>query len=314
MADLHRAWTVEQNCLDRLDFYQAQRDQLREVVTLEAPHAGELARLEAARERAAIAAQQAHQRAQASAAAVATDADRIRDRLLGSWDGERGAVRAAAKVVLDGAGRFGLRRGAVARAGERLADWADRWRTHVPSLPSDAKELVRLAGWFDDRPALWAALDTSARKEAEEAHPEHAALRGEADTARQQHAQARSALAEAHRQRDRRLRGLEPAAWTPEPEARLAELDLGIAATRQELTAARARIAHLTAEPAVFTQPADRLAQERDAWRVGHDAERAARRTAASAASPPDPTGSMRPPEPVLYRLRSTGAGPEIGR
>ena len=53
VADLHRAWTVEQNCLDRLAFCQPQHEQLREVVTLEAPHAGELASLEAARERAA---------------------------------------------------------------------------------------------------------------------------------------------------------------------------------------------------------------------------------------------------------------------
>jgi exodeoxyribonuclease V alpha subunit len=319
VADLHRAWTVEQNCLDRLAFCQPQRDQLREVITLEAPHAGELARLEAARERAAIAAQQAHQWAQASAAAVATKADRIRDRLLGSWDGERGAARAAAKIVLDGSGRLGQRRGAVARAGEQLADWADRWRAHVPSLPSDAKELARLAGWFDDRPALWTALDTSAQRAAEAAHPEHGA-QGAAADARQQHEQARSALAEAHRKRDQRLRGLEPAAWTPEPEARLAELDRGIAATRQELTDARARIATLraehlavpTAEPAQ-AQPAERLAQEHDAWRARRrTAERTARR-AGDARTTPNQRPLHVPPPPLSLRPRP-GAEPRMGR
>ncbi|SOC46931.1 conjugative relaxase domain-containing protein, TrwC/TraI family [Blastococcus aggregatus] len=322
VADLHRAWTVEQNCLDRLAFWQPQRDQLREVVALEAPHAGELARLGAARERAAIAAQQAHQRAQASAAAVATEADRIRDRLLGSWDGERGAARAAAKVVLDGPGRLGLRRGAVARAGEQLADWADRWRAHVSSLPSDAKELARLAGWFDDRPALWAALDTSAQRAAEAAHPEHGAQGAAADAARQQHEQARSALAEAHGQRDQRLRGLEPAAWTPELEARLAELDRDIAATRQELTDARARIATLRAEhlaiPAAEpaqAQPAERLAHEHDAWRARRrNAERTARRAGDVRRTPNEWPVHVPPPPPPSSLGPRPGAGPRMGR
>jgi exodeoxyribonuclease V alpha subunit len=320
VADLHRAWTFEQNCLDRLAFCQPQRDQLREVITLEALHAGELARLEAARERAAIAAQQAHQRAQASAAAVATEADRIRDRLLGSWDGERGAARAAAKVVLDGSGRLGLRRGAVVRAGEQLADWADRWRAHVPSLPSDAKELARLAGWFDDRPAVWTALDISAQRAAEAAHPEHGARGAAADAARQQHEQARSALTEARRQRDQRLRGLEPAALAPEPEARLAELDRCIAVTRQELTDTRARIATLrtehlatpAAEPAQ-AQPAERLAQEHDAWRARRrNAERAARR-AGDVGTTPNQRPIHAPPPPLGLEPRP-GAGPRMGR
>jgi exodeoxyribonuclease V alpha subunit len=320
VADLHRAWTLEQDCLDRLAFWQPQRDQLREVVTLEAPHAGELARLEATRERAAIAARQADQRVQASAAAVATEADQIRDRLRGSWDGERGAARAAAKVVLDGPGRLGLRRGAVVRAGEQLADWADRWRPHVPSLPSDAKELARVAGWFDDRPALWAALGASAQRAAEAAHPEHGVQGAAADAARHQYEQARSALAEAHRQRDQRLRGLEPAAWTPEPQARLAELDRGIAATRQELTDARARIATLraehlavpTGEPA-RVQPAERLAQEHDAWRARRrNAERAARRAGDVRRTPNERPIHVPPPPPSLGPR--PGAGPRMGR
>jgi exodeoxyribonuclease V alpha subunit len=179
-----------------------------------------------------------------------------------------------------------------------------------------------VAGWFDDRPALWAAVDTSARNEAEQAHPEHADLRAEADIARQQHEQARSALAEAHRQHDRRLRGLEPAAWTSEPEARLAELDRGIAATRQELTDARARIAilraeHLavpTAEPAQ-AQPAERLAQEHDAWRARRrTAARTARRAGDARTHPNEwPIHVPPPPPPPSLRPRP-GAGPRMGR
>jgi len=39
--------------------------------------------------------------------------------------------------VTHGPGPLGLRRSAVTGAGEQLADWADRWRPHVPSLPTD---------------------------------------------------------------------------------------------------------------------------------------------------------------------------------
>jgi hypothetical protein len=85
--------------------------------------------------------------------------------------------------VLDGPGRFGFRRAAVSGAGQQLADWANRWRPHLPDLPADPRRIAQVAGWFDDRPALWAAFDAAARQAAERAHPERAALRATADTA-----------------------------------------------------------------------------------------------------------------------------------
>jgi exodeoxyribonuclease V alpha subunit len=312
LAELRTAWTAEQRCIQLLAYWESQRETLREVVTLEAPHAGELANLQAAREQAAMAAAQAENRVMASGAAVAAHAGRVRDTLLARWDGERDAARAAARVVLDGPGRLGLRRGAVARAGEQLTDWADRWRHHVPSLPTDPKNLAPVAGWFEDRPALWRALDASARQAAERAHPEHAQLRAAADAARHAAEQARRALAEASRRREERLDTLGPVAWAPDPAGRLTDLHRDIATTRQELTDARARIATLIAEPALLSQSPDRLNRERDAGRIGHDAERAARRTASSAASPPGSTDSMRPREPALHR--SPGDGPSVGR
>ena len=145
-ADLHRVWTVEQDCLDRLAFLQPQRDQLRQVVELDAPHAGELAKLQAALERTASAVQQARQRLEANAAAIRTDADSIRDELLRSWDDERDTARATARAVLDGPGRFGLRRGGVAHAAEQLADWADRWRRHCDPLPAQPRDRAHERG------------------------------------------------------------------------------------------------------------------------------------------------------------------------
>ncbi|CCG05649.1 Conjugative TrwC relaxase (fragment) [Blastococcus saxobsidens DD2] len=314
LVELHAAWTAEQGCLQRLAYWEPQRDTLREVVTLEASHAGELANLQAAREQTAITAEQAKQQAAASGAALTDHADRVRDTLLARWDGERPATRAAARTVLDGPGRLGLRRGAVARAVEQLADWADRWRPHVPSLPTDPTDLAKVVDRPDDRPALWRALDDSAHRAAEQAHPEHAQLRAAADTARNAHEQARLALAEAGRRRGERLDSFGSAAWTPDPAGRLTDLDRDIAATRQELTDARGRIAALTAEPALRAQPPDRLDRERETWRTQR-------------AAGPDQRGSTRPrptapgrdvPRPETERLGPSlarrGSAPGIGR
>ncbi|MGY5882359.1 MobF family relaxase [Modestobacter lacusdianchii] len=305
LAELRAAWTVEQRCLQQLAHWEPQRDTLREVIALEAPHAGELTNLQAAREQRAITAEQAKQHAAASGAAVTAHADRVRDTLLARWDGERDAARAAARVVLDGPGRFGLRRGAVARAGEQLTDWAERWRPHVPSLPTEPGELAPVAGWFDDRPALWRALDASARHAAEHAHPGHAQLCAAADTARHAAEQARRALAEVGRRREERLDPFGPVAWTPDPAGRLADLQRDIATTRQELTDARTRIATLTAEPALRAQPPDHLTRARDAWRT--------RRTAG-----PEQPGSASPgpttPVPDIPRPEAERRGPSLAR
>ncbi|CCH90569.1 Conjugative relaxase TrwC [Modestobacter italicus] len=305
LVELRAAWTAEQRCLQRLAYWEPQRETLREVVALEAPHAGELAHLEAARDQTALAAEQARGRAGDSGAAVAAHTEQVRDTLLARWDGERDAARQAARVVLDGSGRFGLRRGAVARAGEQLADWADRWRPHVPSLPTETGELAPVAGWFDDRSALWGAFAASARQAAEQAHPEHAQLRAAADTARHAAEQAIRALAEAGQRRDERLDPFGPAAWTPDPAGRLTDLQRDIATTRQELTDTRARIATLTAEPALLAQPADRLTREREAWRT--------RRTAG-----PEQRGSVRlgltAPVPGVPRPEEERLGPFLPR
>jgi exodeoxyribonuclease V alpha subunit len=313
LAELRLAWDAEQHCLDRLAFYQPQRDTLREVVTHEAPHAGELAKLEAARERTAAAAAQAAQRAEASASVITAESDRIRDGLLRSWDGDRGAAQSAAKIVLDGPGRLGLRRGAVARASEQLTDWANGWRQHLPGLPTDTTDLARMAGWFDDRPALWTAFNASARAQAEQAHPDHATLSASARATEHAYEQARSALAEARRQREGRPDHLGPAAWVPGPGARLAELERNIAVDHQKLTAARTHIAGLKAEPALLAQPADRLTQERDGWRARQNAEGATGRT--RAATPIAAGSAIRTPPPPPPTLGPRpGSAPWIGR
>jgi exodeoxyribonuclease V alpha subunit len=300
LADLRAAWTAEQACLHRLAFWQPQRDTLRRAVALEAGQVGELADLDAGVQQTAHAAERATHRVEASGAAIAAYADRIRDSLLAHWDGEREAARAAARVVLAGPGLLGLRRAAVARAGEQLDGWADRWRPHLPDLPTDPTQLARVADWFDDRLALWAAFDASARRAAEHDHPGHAQLRAAADAAGQAHEQVQCALAEARRERDVRLAPLGPIAWAPDPTGRLADLERDLAATRQQLTVARAGIARLTAEPALRAQPPDLLAREHDAWSARHDAAREPART--TVPGPQNPAPVVRSPHPEDLR------------
>ena len=157
-------------------------------------------------------------------------------------------------------------------------------------------------------------LNASAQRAVDRAHPERDGLRAAAEAAQRGCEQARCAVAEARRQPDERAARLGALEQISDPAATLTDVARDIAATRQKLAAARTRIAHLTAEPALLAQPADRLVRERDAWRIRHHAEHAARRTATPAASPPGTTRGMRPPEPVLHRMRSPGGGPSIGR
>jgi exodeoxyribonuclease V alpha subunit len=274
LAELHRAWTEEQRCLDRLALLQPMRDRLREVVALHAGHADQLAVLEERCRTSSRAAAQAMQRFEVRGSSVMARAERIREELIRRWDSERNAARAAARVVLDGPGRLRLRQAAVAHAGTQLADWADRWRPHLPELPADPGRLAQVADGSDDRPALPAAFDAVARRAAEHAHPEHAALCAAADAARHEHDRAQRALAEAVRQRDDELGRFGALGRTPDPAGRLAELDRDIAADQRGLAAARARIAQLEAEPALAAQSADRLVAERDAWRIARDADR----------------------------------------
>jgi hypothetical protein len=114
----------------------------------------------------------------------------------------------------------------------------------------------------------------------------------------------------------------------PGPRGRLARFGRDIAADEHGLTAARARIAQLEAEPALAAQPADRLAAERDAWR--RQSPRRRRPPARTASSAADRPHLGRPPpaaeapravrRPLWYRPRpqamtgvSVTGGPPAG-
>ncbi|WP_093577529.1 MobF family relaxase [Geodermatophilus amargosae] len=315
LAELHEAWTAEQRCLTRLALLQPLRDRLAEVVPIHTGHADQIAALETRCRAAGFAANRATQQVEVSGQAVMAHAERIREDLFGRWDSERDAARAVARVVLDGPGRLRLRRAAVTHARGQLADWADRWRPHLPQLPADPGPLAQFADTSDDRPALATAFGAAARRAAEYTHPEHAVLRAAADTARHEHEQARHALAEAERQRNDEMGRFGARGRTPDPAGRLADLDRDIAADQRGLATARARIAQLQDIPALAEQAADRLARERDAWRVAQDAER--HRVRSSSRRPVPVATGVGGPQLWHHHGLSAGsrdAGPSLGR
>jgi exodeoxyribonuclease V alpha subunit len=310
LTELHAAWTAEQRCTEQLNALQARREVLRSLVAVDVDHADQLVALEDRQRQTAIAAQRAHDRAEVSGAMVAAAADRLRGTLLDRWDAQRDTARQAARIFLTGPGRLGLRRSAVDQAEQQLADWADRWRPCLPTLPIDPAQLAVLTSSVDDRPGLRALVGDFGRRQAESAHPEHARLRAAADAAQAAHDLASRALQDARRRQEDRLTRRDAHGHPFDPAVQLASVERDVTATERELAAVRTRIADLAADPALRAQPPGRLAQEREVWRARGDAERPPRR----AAAPPRPARSLRPPEPVVHSTPRPGAGPGVGR
>jgi exodeoxyribonuclease V alpha subunit len=311
VADLHQAWTAEQRCLDHLTLATSRRDLIRSIAALEADRADRLTELEAICRQAATAAAHAQQRADASAADVAIEAASLRDRLLTAWDAQRATAHEAARTVLDGPGRLGLRRAAVARATEQLTAWADTWRPWLPTMPTDPRAIATLASSTDDRARLRAAFDEHARRHAEPTHPEYSRLTAEADAAQTAHGHARRELAHARREHEERLARLDATGHPFDPATQLVQAERDAADTEQQLAAARSHIERLRAEPALLSQPIDRLTRERNCWRTRYDLEENGTR-------PADPQSSRsrtgaRPSAPPPVGLVAHHTNPRLG-
>jgi hypothetical protein len=198
-------------------------------------------------------------------------------------------------VVLEGPGWWGLQRAPVARARDQLAGWADRWRAHLPHLPTEPEQLARVADRSDDRSALWRAFAATAHRAAEAAHPDRAGLHAAAEAAVRVGEQAQAALTDAHRRHSKRLAPLGPLAFAADPARTLADFEGYVATARHELATARARIADLRAEPALLDHAPDWLTAARDAWRARYGAEQHQQRSAGTPNLVGSPTGVPRP-------------------
>jgi peptidoglycan hydrolase CwlO-like protein len=101
-------------------------------------------------------------------------------------------------------------------------------------------------------------------------------------------------------------------ALTHDPAGQLAELERQAAADHAELAAAQARIAQLTAEPALLGQPPDRLTRERDTWQARRDTARQQQQRDRTA--PPDASVYRRHRQEE-HHVRSAGRpGHGVGR
>ena len=304
LAELHAARTDQHRIQDRLQDQQLRRDALCSTVALHAEHTDRLAAQQAACARAATDAATARARADASGALIAADTDRIHQSLQDRWSAERETARHAAQVILDGPGRLGLRRAAVARATAELTGWQASWAPQLPALPADSAQLLRLAAGPDDQSAVSAALVAAARRAAETAHPEHRQLCADAHIAQQQHDRADYDLRRARTDHHNRY-GTSTQADHPR---QLADAERDIAATSRQLTDTRARITALHADPVLRAQPPERLLREIQAWRAHRDAAQTASEITIRTRRPP--SGD---PEPEYLSARHS-PGPGMGR
>jgi hypothetical protein len=312
LAELHAAWTIEENCRLRLALDDPVRDRLRQLVAL--PR-GPDERMAAAKDRHLqtwLDADHAEQRLRAADVILGGDADQIRDQLLEGWAGQRDAARQAASVVRQGQGLLGLRRGAVTRAGAELTAWAETWRPYLAGLPADPRGLAGLAGGFDDHRSLSKAFDDAGRRAAAWAHPDHAVLQSAAAAAREAHELAARAVEEARLEQTAMLGRFGGIALSHDPAGRLAELDREATADRAGLAAAQARVIRLTAEPALLGQPEDRVTRERDTWRARRDAELHQRHR--DGTPPPDPSVCGRHMHEEDHARTTRRSGPGVGR
>ncbi len=171
-----------------------------------------------------------------------------------------------------------------------------------------------MADRFDDRPALWRAFDVTAHRAAERDHPDRPGLRAAAEAAVRAGEQAQAALTDAHRQHRERLAPLGPLACTPDPAGAMAQFEGYVTTARQELAAARARIADLQADLAVLGGLPDRLAAAHDAWRARYAAGQHQQRSTVTPDQAGYPAGVPRPEAERHGPRPARDVAPSLGR
>jgi hypothetical protein len=271
LDELREAWREQADRQRQLQRAGDQRTQLVEVIELRAQRARAVAPLEARYEQARAAAAQASAALERCAAAIDRDAAQIRERLLRDWQTQRERARQAAQAVLAGPGRLGLRTVTVNRATEALARWSIAWQPYLPDMPTDTIRIARFADWADNPHRLHDAFDRHAHREAEHAHPDHAALQVAADATQERERHARGDALKSRSHYDDRLDRYGALGHTERPDQRHAELDEQITSIRGQLTTTNRRVDRLCHEPAVTAQPAGWLATEHQRWQTDHE-------------------------------------------
>jgi hypothetical protein len=309
LAELHHAWTIEQNCVDQLTHHRHLRDQLRQIIAVTAKRHTAIPPLQATYQAARLHADHATEQFDQVEATVAAHTGHITDALHRAWNDQRPAARTAAHTIQAGAGRLGQRRRAVRHAGEQLQQWADTWRPILPDLPHGLDGTAVVAASLDDTTGLHDAFTRHGRHIAERAHPGLPAAGETAHTAKATAAQAWAALQNAANHYEQQLWRYGTLARTPQPDQAVNLLDQRIIDTEQRLDQTRADLAALGHEPALRSLPTDRLTAERDTWQAHRTAQRRAdiahaARTRPSVRPRPNHGSLGPPPSPALQISR----------
>lgn len=271
LDELRAAWSAEAAAESRLEGARHRRDLLRDIVTLAEARDTDLPPLRRAYDDARIAAQSSAATLSRLERVVATHADRRAAVLTDAWDAQRQPARDAARVVRDGAGRFGQRRAAVRQARAELDAWSAQWRPYLPAIPRDFDQVVAFAGWFDDTPRHHETLRVHARETTEQADPDYLAARAAAQHADEAKTAAWSSLRHVEQHYSIALQHYGSLGNIDNPAERLADTEAAIATDETTLTAARARISAVQAEPTLRAQSADVVELARADWQADRD-------------------------------------------
>jgi exodeoxyribonuclease V alpha subunit len=271
VGELHSAWTVEADCLQRLVDAQQRRDLLVDIVALTQQRDATVPTLKQEYQNVRAACQRAAAEADRLGALVSASATDIATALQRDWELQRGVARHAAQVMRDGPGLFGQRRGAVRQAVEELTHWSAAWQPYLPTMPTRVEDVAGFAGWFDDTARIRAAFEQDSRAAAERGHPEYAVARDAADRAVRLRDDAGRAYHDAVGDYSLALSRYGRLAHVDDPAGRLAETDQHITDLRTQADAARDRVGGLLAEPTLRVLPADHITAERDRWRADRD-------------------------------------------
>jgi len=318
LDELRAAWTKQaqaQGLLERLRprLAHATADADRRQHTEQA-----LAPLRQHAEASRVAAETAGQAAEESRQVLTGRAAQITQVLHADWAADRPAAAAAARIVQVDPGRLGrlLHHRDIAEAKARLAQWASKWQPIHPDLPA-AGDIAAVAAYAarPPHPGRTAQVITAyAERQAAAGLPQHAAPTRTAQQAEQTAKEAQTAYTQAADRARRLQTNRDAAAGHRDLANDLPTLTAHTHTAQQQLDAATQRVAQLTTDPALTTQPDPTaiLTGAHTSWthhRAARQAAQAARQ-ADQATQPrrPDPAS---PTYPAPYRHRG---GPSLGR
>jgi exodeoxyribonuclease V alpha subunit len=262
--------------------------------------------LEADRDAARIAAEQAEKAAAGCAEALTARAGQHAAWLRDAWDAQLAGADHAARVLVAGSGPLGVHRGRMRDAQRHLDSWASRWAPAFGDGDLDIRTLRRWpVGYPSIVPRIAEALYQHAHRLAAADHPDQAVRLNTAWQARERY----DATAAAYHQARRHL---EDVSHRPVDDTSAAdlipELTDEVAAAQHRVAATDQRVATLSLDPAISREPdpAALLHGARAAWYADRVADHQQRALA--------PAATARSTRHEPYPTPQIDHGPSIGR